>query len=114
MSEAIGLALPGSAGTPAVYETRDKFAVSSGEAVMKLLEKNIRADIDENSERMNMKIRKAQLEKIPLMIIIGDKELNDKKLSVRLRTGENYQDLDSTYLINAIQKSESNKSELTI
>jgi len=42
VSEAIGLALPGSAGTPAIYETRDKFAVSSGEAVMNLLKKNIR------------------------------------------------------------------------
>jgi Dihydroxyacid dehydratase/phosphogluconate dehydratase len=42
VSEAIGLALPGSAGTPAVYETRDKFAVSSGHAVMNLLKKNIR------------------------------------------------------------------------
>ena len=43
VSEAIGLALPGSAGTPAVYETRDRFAVSSGEAVMNLLKKNIEA-----------------------------------------------------------------------
>ena len=42
VSEAIGLALPGSAGTPAVYETRDKFAISSGEAVMNLLKNNIR------------------------------------------------------------------------
>jgi len=42
VSEAIGLALPGSAGTPAVYKDRDKFAVSSGQAVMNLLEKNIR------------------------------------------------------------------------
>lgn len=42
VSEAIGLALPGSAGTPAIYETRDKFAVSSGLAVMNLLKKNIR------------------------------------------------------------------------
>ena len=42
VSEALGLALPGSAGTPAVYEERDKFSVSSGEAVMHLLEKNIR------------------------------------------------------------------------
>ncbi len=42
VSEAIGLALPGSAGTPAVYETRDKFAASSGEAVMNLLKNNIR------------------------------------------------------------------------
>jgi dihydroxy-acid dehydratase len=42
VSEAIGLALPGSAGTPAVYETRDRFAVSSGETVMNLLKNNIR------------------------------------------------------------------------
>ena len=42
VSEAIGLALPGSAGTPAIYEERDKFAVSSGEAVMNLLKKKIR------------------------------------------------------------------------
>jgi len=42
VSEAIGLALPGSAGTPAVYEERDKFSVSSGQAVMHLLEKKIR------------------------------------------------------------------------
>jgi dihydroxy-acid dehydratase len=42
VSEMIGLALPGSAGTPAVYETRDKFAVSSGEVVMNLLKNNIR------------------------------------------------------------------------
>ena len=42
VSEAIGLALPGSAGSPAVYESRDKFAVASGQAVMNLLEKNIR------------------------------------------------------------------------
>ena len=42
VSEAIGLALPGSAGTPAVYETRDKFAISSGETVMSLLKNNIR------------------------------------------------------------------------
>ncbi len=42
VSEAIGLALPGSAGTPAIYESRDKFAISSGEAVMNLLKDNIR------------------------------------------------------------------------
>ena len=42
VSEVIGLALPGSAGTPAVYETRDKFADLSGQAVMNLLKNNIR------------------------------------------------------------------------
>ncbi len=42
VSEAIGLALPGSAGTPAPMEVRDRWAEASGEAVMRLLEHNIR------------------------------------------------------------------------
>ncbi len=43
VSEAIGLALPNSAGAPAPYESRDQYSVASGEAVMNLIEKNIRA-----------------------------------------------------------------------
>jgi dihydroxy-acid dehydratase len=42
VSEAIGLALPGSAGAPAPYESRDQLCEMSGAAVMNLLEKNIR------------------------------------------------------------------------
>jgi len=42
VSEAIGLALPYSTGTPAPYEQRDKYALQSGKTVMKLLKKNIR------------------------------------------------------------------------
>ena len=42
VSEAIGLALPGSAGTPAPYEARDKWAEESGEAVMGLLASGVR------------------------------------------------------------------------
>ena len=42
VSEAIGLALPGSAGTPAPYEARDKWAEESGEAVMQLLATGVR------------------------------------------------------------------------
>ena len=42
VSEAIGLALPGSAGTPAIYESRDDYAYKSGLAVIDLIKKNIR------------------------------------------------------------------------
>ena len=42
VSEAMGLALPGSAGTPAPYESRDAYAEASGEAVMNLLKNRIR------------------------------------------------------------------------
>jgi len=42
VSEAIGLALPGSAGAPAPYDSRDAYAEASGKAVMELLRQNIR------------------------------------------------------------------------
>ena len=42
VSEAIGLASPGSAGAPAPYETRDEYAVASGKAIVELIRKNIR------------------------------------------------------------------------
>jgi threonyl-tRNA synthetase len=49
---------------------------------------NIRVNVDDRSERINQKIRNAQLEKIPYMLVVGDKEEADSTVSVRLRTGE--------------------------
>jgi threonyl-tRNA synthetase len=53
-----------------------------------LRKQDIRVEVDDRSERMNQKIRQAQLEKIPYMLIIGDKEVESSTVSVRLRTGE--------------------------
>ena len=50
--------------------------------------KGIRVEVDDRSERMNLKIRQAQLEKIPYMVIVGDKEAADNSVSVRRRSGE--------------------------
>ena len=49
----------------------------------------IRVETDLSHERMNKKIRNAQLMKIPYMIVIGEKEAAAGELSVRLRSGEN-------------------------
>ncbi len=51
-------------------------------------DKGMRVEVDDRSERMNLKIRQAQLDKIPYMVIIGDKEAADNTVSVRLRNGE--------------------------
>ena len=48
----------------------------------------MRAQVDARSERMNLKIREAQLQKIPYMLIVGDKEMEAAMVSVRLRSGE--------------------------
>ncbi|MBQ7578263.1 MAG: threonine--tRNA ligase [Synergistaceae bacterium] len=47
---------------------------------------NIRAEIDERDEKLGRKIRDAQLQKVPYMIVIGDKERDNKTLGVRKRT----------------------------
>lgn len=49
----------------------------------------IRVRVDDRSERMNLKIREAQLEKVPYMLIVGDKEMASSSVSLRLRSGEN-------------------------
>jgi threonyl-tRNA synthetase len=53
-----------------------------------LRNEGVRVKVDVRSERMNLKIREAQLEKVPYMLVIGDKEVSSATVSVRLRTGE--------------------------
>jgi threonyl-tRNA synthetase len=61
-----------------------------GEKVLKSLkEGGIRADGDFRNEKLGLKVREAQLQKIPYMLIIGDKESDQKGLTPRLRSGEN-------------------------
>ena len=53
-----------------------------------LRSEGVRAQVDVRSERMDFKIRQAQLEKIPYMLVVGDKEVAAATVSVRLRSGE--------------------------
>ncbi len=48
----------------------------------------LRVEVDDSSDRMNAKIRNAQLQKIPYMLVIGDREAAESTVNVRLRTGE--------------------------
>jgi threonyl-tRNA synthetase len=54
----------------------------------KLLAQGFRVEVDTRSERMNAKIRDAQVMKIPYMLVVGDKETEAGAVSVRLRTNE--------------------------
>jgi len=53
-----------------------------------LKSKGVRAEVDTRSETVNLKIRQAQLDKIPYMLVVGDKEVAASTVSVRLRSGE--------------------------
>ncbi len=54
----------------------------------RLKEAGLRADVDDRGERMNAKIRDAQQRKIPYMLIVGDREVQQQAVAVRLRSGE--------------------------
>ena len=53
-----------------------------------LKSEGVRVKVDARSETVNLKIRQAQLDKIPYMLVVGDREVASSTVSVRLRTGE--------------------------
>ncbi len=62
--------------------------------VQDLLKKNnVRVEFDKRNEKLNFKIREAQLLKVPYMIIVGDKEAEQKVLSIRTRDGQTHQNI---------------------
>jgi threonyl-tRNA synthetase len=66
----------------------DRHLSYAHQVASELRECGIRVQVDDRSERMNLKIREAQLAKIPYMFVVGDKELDASKVSLRLRNGE--------------------------
>ena len=49
---------------------------------------NLRTEVDNRDETMQAKIRDAQLQKVPYMLIVGDREVQNAEVSVRLRGGK--------------------------
>jgi len=64
-------------------------AIEYAEAISaKLDAAGFRAEVDGRSEKIGKKIREAQLEKLPYMLIVGDRDMENETVSVRLRSGE--------------------------
>jgi threonyl-tRNA synthetase len=71
-----------------IIPVADRHLEQAGKITDELKKRGIRVETDERSERMNLKIRQAQLEKVPYMIVVGDKEAANNTVSVRRRSGE--------------------------
>jgi threonyl-tRNA synthetase len=65
---------------------------------------------DYRNEKINLKIREAQLEKIPHMIILGKNEVENGTITVRLRDGSNKNNLDLSDYISVLRGLDINKS----
>jgi len=61
----------------------DKFLAYAENVLSQLKNNDIRAEIDDRSEKIGKKIRDTELAKIPVMLIIGEKEVSEEKVSVR-------------------------------
>ncbi|MCL4505876.1 MAG: threonine--tRNA ligase [Chloroflexi bacterium] len=66
----------------------DRHVEYANQVAGRLRAEGMRASVDDSTERMQNKIRKAQGQKIPYMLVIGDKERDAGAVAVRLRTGE--------------------------
>jgi threonyl-tRNA synthetase len=71
-----------------VLPLADRHAGRAAEILRLMADRGIRAEMDDRNEKIGYKIREAQLQKIPYMLIIGDKELEEGTVSVRARSGD--------------------------
>jgi len=67
----------------------DRHVDYANQVARKLKGSGLRVEVDDRNERMNAKIRDAQMQKIPYMLVVGDKEQEQNGVALRLRSGEN-------------------------
>lgn len=74
-----------------VLPVSDKYLAYANEVVAELKAQNIRVEVDARDEKLGYKIREAQLDKVPYMLIVGEKEQQNKTVSVRCRDANSEQ-----------------------
>jgi threonyl-tRNA synthetase len=78
--------------------------IKDAEAIAEKLEKEeIRADVDDRSESISKKIRDAEMEWVPLIVVIGEKEKKTKKYAVRFRESGKVENLDLKKLVKYVK-----------
>ena len=74
-----------------VVPIADRHLDYAGSVRQALTDAGLRAEVDDRSERMQLKLRDAQEQKIPVMAVVGDRDAEAGAVSPRLRTGESSQ-----------------------
>ena len=86
-------------------------AVERANEIRDLLEENgIRTEVDNRNEKIGYKIREAQLEKVPYMLILGDKEVENGVVSVRHRKNGDLGQMDINELLKIMLADVKNKN----
>lgn len=95
-----------------VIPIADKHLDYARQVANELKSEGIRVEVDERSERMNLKVREAQLQKIPYMLIVGDEEVSSSTVSVRLRSGKTLRGQPVSEFKNKVKAETESKSDV--
>ncbi len=90
----------------------DGFIPYLNEVVTKMRQAGIRVDIDSSDDRMQKKVRNAQIEKIPFMMIAGEEDQNSGAVSFRFRDGEQQNGVAIDDAIALVLKSIKNREQV--
>ncbi len=91
----------------------DRHADYANQVAQRLQDAGLRVEVDDGSDRMQAKIRRGQMQQIPYMLVVGDKEAEADAVAVRLRTNENLGPMPiDDFLSNAHQVINSKSLEL--
>ncbi|WP_413207385.1 threonine--tRNA ligase [Rhodospirillum sp. A1_3_36] len=74
----------------------------------------LRIDVDDGAERMQKKIRNAQIEKIPYILVVGDREAEDGTAAVRLRNGVDLGTMSLDAIIERIRKEVVSRQDIVV
>jgi threonyl-tRNA synthetase len=89
-----------------IAERHADYAIALSE---KLRSEGIRTELNIDNEKIGYKIRSATVRKVPFLIIIGDKEVSEKKVTVRKRSGENIGPFTTDEFIGMIKDKEKDR-----
>jgi threonyl-tRNA synthetase len=93
-----------------VLPIADRHAPYASEVAGILKGRGLRVGADDRNEKLNFRIREAQLQKIPYMLVVGDRELEERTVTVRLRTGENLAAMPIEALATFIEEKDRSRS----
>jgi len=90
-----------------IADRHNEFCFEVGKRIS---EAGFRVEVNDSNDRMNAKIRQAQLQKIPYMLVAGDREVEAQSLSVRTRSGDNLDPMSIDQVIDRFTKQVADRS----
>jgi len=92
-----------------ILTVTDKEIPFAEEVYQRMMSEGIRVEINTRNEMLGYKVREAQMEKIPYMVIVGSREKDNGTITVRTREGENLKEIKIGDFIDMIKKKIKNK-----